>query len=201
MAQATGVLIATGRLAPTEAWNLLRTVSQHTNVKLRQIALWLIQWGHTGTWPAPLGTELRRQLRAHRARYAFRRVNGKGLRTGSGWGGTSRLLLLFRLHAAADAAASGDTQSMARRGCLRGQNGKAPAGGMDRAPGRTQAADRGGVSSQRLPRFGRLGSGEAPRALPIRETVMKCPARQAHTAVPVLRLPHPGPTTMPAVVV
>ncbi|MFC9460833.1 ANTAR domain-containing protein [Streptomyces sp. NPDC058430] len=42
--QATGVLVAVGRLSLAEGWDVLREVSMHTNIKLRHVAELLIEW-------------------------------------------------------------------------------------------------------------------------------------------------------------
>ncbi|MGW0191442.1 ANTAR domain-containing protein [Streptomyces sp. NPDC003362] len=42
--QAIGVVIAYGGLSPDSAWDVLKTVSQHTNTKLREVAEHIVQW-------------------------------------------------------------------------------------------------------------------------------------------------------------
>ncbi|WP_394437282.1 ANTAR domain-containing protein [Streptomyces sp. SGAir0957] len=61
--RAIGVLVAVGQLPPDRAWRVLREISQHTNTKLRYIALQLTHWGHTGNLPTTLRAELYQQLR------------------------------------------------------------------------------------------------------------------------------------------
>ncbi|MFJ7967151.1 ANTAR domain-containing protein [Streptomyces sp. NPDC096324] len=44
--QAIGVVISLGGLTPDQGFDVLRTVSQHTNVKLRKVAEQIIAWAH-----------------------------------------------------------------------------------------------------------------------------------------------------------
>ncbi|MFE9813198.1 ANTAR domain-containing protein [Streptomyces sp. NPDC005548] len=60
--QAIGVLLTLGQLTPDQGWNVLRDVSQHTNIKLRHVAELIIEWARTGTLAADISTELERQL-------------------------------------------------------------------------------------------------------------------------------------------
>ncbi|WP_309142785.1 MULTISPECIES: ANTAR domain-containing protein [Streptomyces violaceusniger group] len=46
--QAIGVVITHGRLPPGQGWDVLRTVSQNTNTKLRLIAEEIVQWPYSG---------------------------------------------------------------------------------------------------------------------------------------------------------
>lgn len=46
--QAIGVVLAIGQLAPEQGWEVLKDVSQHTNIKLRHAAELIIQWARTG---------------------------------------------------------------------------------------------------------------------------------------------------------
>ncbi|MEU9479792.1 ANTAR domain-containing protein [Streptomyces sp. NPDC048191] len=62
--QAIGVVIATGGLRPEQGWEILRQVSQHTNVKLRDVARSLVLWPSGGRLP----DEVRRALSAAVAR-------------------------------------------------------------------------------------------------------------------------------------
>ncbi|MER7982602.1 ANTAR domain-containing protein [Streptomyces sp. NPDC095817] len=64
--QAIGVLLAVGELTPDQGWDVLRAISQHTNIKLRHVAQLLIEWARTGNLCAEVRTELERQLAAHR---------------------------------------------------------------------------------------------------------------------------------------
>lgn len=49
--QAIGMIVVLGRVAPDQGWIILREVSQHTNVKLRDVAETIIVWGRTGVMP------------------------------------------------------------------------------------------------------------------------------------------------------
>ncbi|MDX2593198.1 MULTISPECIES: ANTAR domain-containing protein [Streptomyces] len=49
--QAIGVVITVGSLHPEHGWVVLRHISQHTNIKLREVAHWLVQWPATGRLP------------------------------------------------------------------------------------------------------------------------------------------------------
>jgi hypothetical protein len=60
--QAIGVLIARGRLAPEQGWNVLVGTSQHTNIKLRHVAELVVEWARTGHLAGDIRTELERQL-------------------------------------------------------------------------------------------------------------------------------------------
>jgi ANTAR domain len=56
--QAIGVLIAAHRLPPTAGFEVLREVSQHSNIKLHTVADALIAWALGRPLPKPLGQEL-----------------------------------------------------------------------------------------------------------------------------------------------
>ncbi|MFG2794191.1 ANTAR domain-containing protein [Streptomyces sp. NPDC048419] len=60
--QATGVLIAVGRLSPGEAWDVLRETSMSTNIKLRHVAELVVAWGTTGHLATDIQGELARRL-------------------------------------------------------------------------------------------------------------------------------------------
>ncbi|MBL1086875.1 ANTAR domain-containing protein [Streptomyces actinomycinicus] len=49
--QAIGVVTAVGRLHPEQGWGVLKHVSQHTNVKLREVARCLVEWPSSGRLP------------------------------------------------------------------------------------------------------------------------------------------------------
>ncbi|MEU9187250.1 ANTAR domain-containing protein [Streptomyces sp. NPDC048484] len=49
--QAIGMMVALGRVTPDQGWSVLREVSQHTNIKLRNIAELIIVWGQNGDLP------------------------------------------------------------------------------------------------------------------------------------------------------
>ncbi|MGJ5748668.1 ANTAR domain-containing protein [Streptomyces puniciscabiei] len=50
--QAIGVVISVGGLRPEQGWDVLREVSQHTNIKLREVARYLVHWPSGGQLPA-----------------------------------------------------------------------------------------------------------------------------------------------------
>ncbi|MER5399828.1 ANTAR domain-containing protein [Streptomyces sp. NPDC002599] len=66
--QAIGVVLAVGKLTPEQGWDVLREVSQRTNVKLRHVSELITDWARTGKLCADVRTELERQL----AQYAQR---------------------------------------------------------------------------------------------------------------------------------
>ncbi|MFJ4935185.1 ANTAR domain-containing protein [Streptomyces pseudovenezuelae] len=70
--QAIGVVIALSGLTPERGWEVLRTVSQHTNIKLRDVARHVVRWPDAGSLP----TDIRRALR--RALVEARAVHGGG---------------------------------------------------------------------------------------------------------------------------
>ncbi|MGW9029197.1 ANTAR domain-containing protein [Streptomyces sp. NPDC055722] len=49
--QAIGMLVALGHVTPDEGWQVLREVSQHANIKLRNIAEMIVIWGRNGDLP------------------------------------------------------------------------------------------------------------------------------------------------------
>jgi AmiR/NasT family two-component response regulator len=56
--QAIGMMVALGRVTPDEGWQVLREVSQHTNIRLRNIAELILIWGRRGDIPAEVRAEL-----------------------------------------------------------------------------------------------------------------------------------------------
>jgi hypothetical protein len=56
--QAIGMMVALGRVTPDQGWAVLREVSQHTNIKLRNIAEMIIIWGRGGELPEDVGAAL-----------------------------------------------------------------------------------------------------------------------------------------------
>ena len=46
-----GMMVALGRVTPEQGWEVLRDVSQHTNIKLRNVAELIIIWGQKGDLP------------------------------------------------------------------------------------------------------------------------------------------------------
>ncbi|MER7841145.1 ANTAR domain-containing protein [Streptomyces sp. NPDC096040] len=63
--QAIGMVVALGRVAPDEGWEVLKEVSQHTNTKLRNVAELILLWGRTGDMPAEIRAELEDTLDRH----------------------------------------------------------------------------------------------------------------------------------------
>ncbi|MGI3229780.1 ANTAR domain-containing protein [Streptomyces sp. GTA36] len=49
--QAIGMMVALGRVTPEDGWAVLREVSQHTNIKLRNVAEMILVWGQKGDLP------------------------------------------------------------------------------------------------------------------------------------------------------
>ncbi|WP_433917495.1 ANTAR domain-containing protein [Streptomyces canus] len=56
--QAIGVLVATRRIPPAAGFEVLREVSQHTNIKLHTVAETLIAWGLGQPLPERVDQEL-----------------------------------------------------------------------------------------------------------------------------------------------
>ena len=46
--QAIGMVVVLGRISPDQGWAVLKEVSQHTNIKLRNVAELILIWGHQG---------------------------------------------------------------------------------------------------------------------------------------------------------
>ncbi|MEU6671707.1 ANTAR domain-containing protein [Streptomyces sp. NPDC046727] len=70
--QAIGMMVALGRVTPDEGWQVLKEVSQHTNIKLRNIAELILIWGRRGDIPA----EIRAALEDALDRYGPTQVPG-----------------------------------------------------------------------------------------------------------------------------
>lgn len=49
--QAIGMVVALGRVSPDQGWAVLKDVSQHTNIKLRNVAELILVWGREGDIP------------------------------------------------------------------------------------------------------------------------------------------------------
>ncbi|MFR0353198.1 ANTAR domain-containing protein [Streptomyces sediminimaris] len=49
--QAIGVVITVAGLRPEQGWEVLKHISQHTNVKLREVARCFVQWPAGGPLP------------------------------------------------------------------------------------------------------------------------------------------------------
>ncbi|MCH0564249.1 MULTISPECIES: ANTAR domain-containing protein [unclassified Streptomyces] len=60
--QAIGVIVALGRVSPDQGWQVLKEVSQHTNIKLRHVAELILIWGRSGRIPEPVAVELAEAL-------------------------------------------------------------------------------------------------------------------------------------------
>jgi hypothetical protein len=56
--QAIGMVVALGRVTPDEGWEILKEVSQHTNIKLRSVAELILVWGRSGAMPPEIHAEL-----------------------------------------------------------------------------------------------------------------------------------------------
>ncbi|MVO88751.1 ANTAR domain-containing protein [Streptomyces sp. p1417] len=56
--QAIGVILAVGQLTPAHGWDVLKEVSQNTNIKLRHIAELIVTWGRTGELPSEVRSQL-----------------------------------------------------------------------------------------------------------------------------------------------
>lgn len=57
--QAIGVVTAVSGLHPEQGWEVLKTVSQRTNTKLRDVALHVVHWPDLGSLPAEIRPALR----------------------------------------------------------------------------------------------------------------------------------------------
>lgn len=60
--QAIGMVVALGRVAPDQGWTVLKEVSQHTNIKLRNVAELILIWGRDGRMPPEIRVELEEAL-------------------------------------------------------------------------------------------------------------------------------------------
>ena len=60
--QAIGMVVALGRVTPDEGWAVLKDVSQHTNIKLRNVADLILIWGRSGEIPQEIRVELEEAL-------------------------------------------------------------------------------------------------------------------------------------------
>ncbi|MFJ8537030.1 ANTAR domain-containing protein [Streptomyces sp. NPDC093591] len=60
--QAIGMVVALGRVSPEQGWAVLKDVSQHTNIKLRQVAELILGWGRDGEMPPEISVELEEAL-------------------------------------------------------------------------------------------------------------------------------------------
>ncbi|MFI9753467.1 ANTAR domain-containing protein [Streptomyces collinus] len=63
--QAIGVLIAVYRIVPEGGFEVLREVSQHTNIKVRALAEMVIGWGMGAALPPSVAGELDEAVERH----------------------------------------------------------------------------------------------------------------------------------------
>ncbi|MEV5321436.1 ANTAR domain-containing protein [Streptomyces sp. NPDC052687] len=63
--QAIGMMVALGRVTPEQGWTVLKEVSQHTNIKLRNVAELILIWGRHGQMPPEIRAELEDALDRH----------------------------------------------------------------------------------------------------------------------------------------
>lgn len=63
--QAIGMMVALGRVTPDQGWVVLKDISQHTNIKLRNVAELILIWGRNGELPAEIRAELEEALDRH----------------------------------------------------------------------------------------------------------------------------------------
>jgi hypothetical protein len=63
--QAIGMVVALGRVSPDQGWEVLRDVSQHTNIKLRNVSDLILIWGRTGEMPPEIRAQLEEALDRH----------------------------------------------------------------------------------------------------------------------------------------
>ncbi|WP_432177063.1 ANTAR domain-containing protein [Streptomyces sp. Tue6028] len=63
--QAIGMMVALGRVSPDQGWAVLKDVSQHTNIKLRNVAELILIWGRNGDIPSDIRAALEDALDCH----------------------------------------------------------------------------------------------------------------------------------------
>ncbi|MEU8651659.1 ANTAR domain-containing protein [Streptomyces sp. NPDC048737] len=63
--QAIGVIVGLGRMTPDGGWTVLKEVSQHTNIKLRNVAELILLWGRSGQMPDEIRAELEDAVDRH----------------------------------------------------------------------------------------------------------------------------------------
>ncbi|MFE1342242.1 ANTAR domain-containing protein [Streptomyces sp. NPDC058733] len=63
--QAIGMIVAFGRVTPDQGWLVLKEVSQHTNIKLRNVAELILIWAREGDMPQQIRAELEDALDRH----------------------------------------------------------------------------------------------------------------------------------------
>lgn len=74
--QAIGVVMTVSGLRSEQGWEVLRTVSQRTNTKLRDVALHVVHWPDVGSLPAEIRPALRIALAEAHAMYGGRALVG-----------------------------------------------------------------------------------------------------------------------------
>ncbi|MFI2764104.1 ANTAR domain-containing protein [Streptomyces echinatus] len=81
--QAIGVVITVGRLSPDQGWDALKHMSQHTNVKLREVARCLVEWPARGRIPEAIRRALPAAVEHARTRtHADGREDAREVRCG-----------------------------------------------------------------------------------------------------------------------
>ncbi|MFC7815305.1 MULTISPECIES: ANTAR domain-containing protein [unclassified Streptomyces] len=63
--QAIGMIVVLGRVTPDQGWIVLKEVSQHTNIKLRNVAEMILIWGRAGVMPPEIRAALEDALDRH----------------------------------------------------------------------------------------------------------------------------------------
>ncbi|MFG2356220.1 ANTAR domain-containing protein [Streptomyces sp. NPDC048521] len=74
--QAIGVVITVGGLSPEQGWGVLKHISQHTNIKLREVARCLVQWPARGRLPETIRQALTAAVEHERENDADGRTDG-----------------------------------------------------------------------------------------------------------------------------
>jgi hypothetical protein len=75
--QAIGVVMTVSGLRSEQGWDVLRTVSQRTNTKLRDVALHVVHWPDVGSLPAEIRPALRSALAEAQAVHGGRALVGQ----------------------------------------------------------------------------------------------------------------------------
>lgn len=79
--QAIGIVLALSGLRPEQGWEVLKTVSQHTNIKLRDVAQHVVRWPDAGSLPAEIRRALRRALAEAQAAHGGQSLVGRYIGT------------------------------------------------------------------------------------------------------------------------
>lgn len=82
--QAIGVVAAVCRLRPDDSWDVLRQVSQHTNIKLREVAQHVMGWVVSGRLPDEIRPAMRAAVLRTRHRARGGAAPGPGTELGDG---------------------------------------------------------------------------------------------------------------------